>query len=87
MTLQWYLSCAVILGLPPLWFQLNNDNAFIISVKSTNNSTTAILNLSQKTRLFPMCIYISCAEHNHNNHVTNIGRTTKLLCLKSQDKF
>jgi hypothetical protein len=32
-------------------------------------------------------IILSCVEHNHNNLITNVDRTTKLLCLKSQRKF
>jgi hypothetical protein len=51
MSLQKYFNCGVILGLLPLWFQLNNDKTLIISVKSTNNSTNVILNLSCKNKI------------------------------------
>jgi hypothetical protein len=51
MTLQRYLNCGVILGLLPLWLQLNNDKTLIISVKSIDNSTKTILNLSCKSKI------------------------------------
>jgi hypothetical protein len=52
LTVQKFLSCGVILGLLSLMVSIYNDKTLITSVKSTNNSTNAILNFSCQARLF-----------------------------------